>query len=264
MYTVKLREVIQSTNPGHCSCPYFTQSRKSHARIIWKTLRTLCILNIYSYTYLHLSGYKENVCTNLQHHPEFQVEVGKLISVLHSKPIEATWEWHATGWTLWFVYCLLLKRTSWLHLCQLQHTTQSDSWLPTASPAKEVEGWTCQVWCSCFDGWWYNHLGKCAEKGTQHSSRASINIFHLQEGRRATYSQEFDGHVRVSEISKIHSMSKSANMSIQGTAAKQQHEISNTTYMTKKGDPLNAATRITLKAKRQPHVNKNTTSTGMI
>ena len=134
------REVVQSTNPGHCSCPYFTQSRESHARIIWKTLRTFCIINIYSYTYSHLSGYKENVCTNLQHHPEFQVEVGKLISVLHSKPIQATWEWHATGWTLWFVYCWRGQVGS---IYINSNTTQSDSWLPTASPAKEHQ--QCEV-----------------------------------------------------------------------------------------------------------------------
>ena len=38
-------------------------------------------------------------------------------------------------------------------------------------------------------------------------------------------------------------MSKLANMSIEETAAKQQHRMSNATYMTKNDDPLNAATR---------------------
>ena len=106
------------------------------------------------------------------------MEMGRLTSFTHRKPIHDNWQWHTTGWTLWFVCCWKGQVGS---IYINSNTTPSDTWLQTASPTKTVEGWTCQVQCSCFHGWWYSHLGKCAKKGTQHPFRAAVNIFHLQE-----------------------------------------------------------------------------------
>ena len=90
---------------------------------------------------------------------------------------------------------------------------------------------------------------------------------HLPSVRRgATHSQELNegGGVRVSEKSKSHSTSKSADSSIQKTEAKEQHKMSNTTQTTKtKGRSPQCSNKGHHPKSKKADTNKKTTGTDM-